>query len=88
MDARKRFALANAANDVWLSAIGISGAQYTRLCIGFSRRADGTQTARLETIHGEPITGYMLPAQLLRCMDSMKHLLDHFCNEYMDMEGM
>ena len=88
MDARKRFKLAIAANDVWLSACNISGAQYTRLGIGFSRRSDGTQTARLETIHGEPITGYMLPAQLLRCMDSMRLLLDHLCDEYMELEGM
>lgn len=88
MDARKRFELASAANDVWLSAISISGAQYTRLGIGFSRRTDGTQTARLETIHGEPITGYMLPAQLLRCMEGMKLLLNHLCDEYMELEGM
>lgn len=87
MDARRRFELASAANDVWVSAVSISGVQYTRLGIGFSRRTDGTQTARLETVHGEPITGYMLPAQLMRCMESMKHLLDHLCEEWMELEG-
>ena len=83
MDARKRFELAIAANDVWASAVEFTGVEHTRLGIGFSRRTDGTQTARLETVHGEPVTGYMLPAQLLRCMENMRLLLNHLkCDSY------
>lgn len=84
MDARKRFELASAANDVWARAVQLTGVQHAPLCIGFSRRTDGTQTARLETLHGEPVTSYMLPAQLLRCMENMGRLLDHLTVEWLE----
>lgn len=88
MKERKRFELASAANEVWARAVEVTGVQHANLGIGFSRRADGVQLARLETVHGEPVTGYMLPAQLMRCMESMQLLLDHMGRECIELEVM
>lgn len=86
MKERKRFELASVANDVWVRACEVTGVQHVNLGIGFSRRADGVQLARLETVHGEPVTSYMLPAQLMRCMESMQMLLDHMSRECVELE--
>lgn len=88
MDARKRFELASTANEVWARAVEVTGVQHTNLGIGFSRRCDGVQTVRLETVHGEPVTNYMLPAQLMRCMENMKLLLRHMSWECAELEGL